>query len=200
MSPNDTPAVNVRKAVSRRVRFEVLRRDNHTCRYCGASAPNVALTVDHVVPSALGGSDDPSNLVTACRDCNAGKGSTSPDERVVAEVDELAVKYAAAFEQASEMRRAKAATEREVAEDFYVEAHKMWPHDDWLPGDWDTSIIRLAGAGLELEAMLAYVSVAVCAMNIPPRRMFRYFCGCCWNEVSRRQELAMELLRGDGQP
>ena len=27
-------------AVSKRLRYEILRRDNHTCRYCGASAPD----------------------------------------------------------------------------------------------------------------------------------------------------------------
>lgn len=37
-------------AVSKRTRFEVLRRDDHTCRYCGQSAPDVKLTVDHVLP------------------------------------------------------------------------------------------------------------------------------------------------------
>ena len=55
-------------AVSKRTRFEVLRRDNHTCRYCGQSAPDVKLTVDHVLPVALGGHDDPTNLVAACKD------------------------------------------------------------------------------------------------------------------------------------
>lgn len=61
--------------VSKRLRFEILRRDNHACRYCGGVAPDATITVDHVVPVALGGSDDPSNLVAACKDCNAGKSS-----------------------------------------------------------------------------------------------------------------------------
>src|SRR6185369_3226628 len=60
-------------AVSKRLRFEILRRDNHTCRYCGRSAPEVKLTVDHVKPEALGGRTEPDNLVAACSDCNAGK-------------------------------------------------------------------------------------------------------------------------------
>jgi 5-methylcytosine-specific restriction endonuclease McrA len=37
-------------AVSKRTRYEVLRRDNHACRYCGGIAPDVILTVDHVTP------------------------------------------------------------------------------------------------------------------------------------------------------
>ena len=57
--------------------------DNHSCRYCGQCAPDVRLTVDHVVPKALGGTDAPSNLVAACIDCNVGKASSSPDAALV---------------------------------------------------------------------------------------------------------------------
>ena len=37
-------------AVTKRTRYEVLRRDGHACRYCGQMAPDVKLAVDHVVP------------------------------------------------------------------------------------------------------------------------------------------------------
>lgn len=63
-------------AVSKRLRFEIFRRDSHTCRYCGATAPGTPLRVDHIVPVALGGTDHPSNLVTSCEPCNSGKTST----------------------------------------------------------------------------------------------------------------------------
>src|SRR5690606_28167154 len=92
-------------AVSRRIRFEILRRDGHTCRYCGASAPDVKLTVDHVIPVALGGGDEASNLVTACQPCNAGKSSTSPDQSLIEDVDERALLYASALEMAAQIRR-----------------------------------------------------------------------------------------------
>lgn len=55
------------------LRFKVLSRDNYTCRYCGAKAPDVKLHVDHVIPKARGGRDELSNLVTACETCNLGK-------------------------------------------------------------------------------------------------------------------------------
>src|SRR5580704_10905440 len=57
-----------------RQRFAILKRDHHTCRYCGRKAPDVVLHVDHVIPRCEGGSDDESNLVTACSACNQGKG------------------------------------------------------------------------------------------------------------------------------
>lgn len=61
--------------ISKRIRFEVLKRDRFTCRYCGASAPDVGMHVDHVRAVADGGTDDMDNLVTACGDCNLGKSS-----------------------------------------------------------------------------------------------------------------------------
>lgn len=64
-----------RESVSIVERFYVLRRDNHTCQYCGAKAPDAQLQIDHMVPVALGGGNDPSNLITACARCNLGKSS-----------------------------------------------------------------------------------------------------------------------------
>lgn len=66
-----------RERIPQGVRFDVFRRDNFTCVYCGASSPAVTLECDHRVAVANGGGDDPSNLVTACWDCNRGKGTKS---------------------------------------------------------------------------------------------------------------------------
>ena len=57
------------------LRWQVLKRDDFTCRYCGRSAPDVVLHIDHVQPRSAGGSDDPSNLVVACAACNIGRGT-----------------------------------------------------------------------------------------------------------------------------
>lgn len=73
-----------RKQTSRMIRpsdrFFVLSRDRYTCQYCGAKAPHVTLHIDHVVPYSKGGTSDPSNLKTACADCNLGKGSRTVKE------------------------------------------------------------------------------------------------------------------------
>lgn len=92
-------------SVSKRLRFEVLRRDNHTCRYCGVAAPDVKLTVDHVIPVALGGLDDPSNLVAACGPCNSGKTSSSPDAPIVADVEQDALRWSKAMDRAAEAQQ-----------------------------------------------------------------------------------------------
>lgn len=62
-----TPPVN---------RREVLRRDGHTCQYCGSKRQ---LTLDHVVPRSQGGAHTWNNVVTACAPCNSRKGACTPD-------------------------------------------------------------------------------------------------------------------------
>lgn len=63
----------MRKPIPKKTRFEVFKRDKFTCQYCGRSAPDVILEVDHIKPVSKGGTNDVINLVTSCRDCNRGK-------------------------------------------------------------------------------------------------------------------------------
>lgn len=72
-----------RKAISKKLRFEVFKRDAFTCQYCGRKAPDVILELDHIVAVASGGDDDILNLVTSCRDCNAGKSDRALAEHAV---------------------------------------------------------------------------------------------------------------------
>jgi 5-methylcytosine-specific restriction endonuclease McrA len=57
------------------VRVAVLHRDGYKCVFCGRSAKQVQLEVDHIIAFSTGGSNDPSNLQTLCFDCNRGKGA-----------------------------------------------------------------------------------------------------------------------------
>jgi len=57
-----------------KVRFEILRRDNFTCQYCGRTPNNGAkLCIDHIVPFSRGGKTTIENLITSCFECNIGK-------------------------------------------------------------------------------------------------------------------------------
>lgn len=67
------PERTTRTPLSVRTRFEVFKRDDFTCKYCGRKSPTVVLEVDHIVPVCEGGSDDPINLNTSCWECNSGK-------------------------------------------------------------------------------------------------------------------------------
>lgn len=194
-------------AVSKRLRYEILRRDNHACRYCGATAPSVTLTVDHVVPVALGGKDDPTNLVTACADCNSGKSSASADSSLVADVAQDAVRWAAAIKQAT----ANAAADREARldleqavwamfEDVSVPSYKGGGHVvDYFPADWFESIGKFAANGLSHGELVDAAAIAI-GSRTPAERLWRYFCGICWRMVERRHDEARAILEPKPEP
>ena len=60
----------------RMLRESIKARDGHKCVYCGSTEN---LTIDHVRPRSLGGTDTADNCVTACRPCNQAKGSMHVD-------------------------------------------------------------------------------------------------------------------------
>jgi len=74
-----------REALSKKIRFEVFKRDSFNCQYCGKSAPDVVLHIDHIVPVSKGGSNDIMNLITSCQDCNLGKSNNKLDDNTVVE-------------------------------------------------------------------------------------------------------------------
>ncbi len=72
----DEPKLNSGRDPSLRLRFKVLKRDNFSCRQCGASPAKallVELHVDHIKPWSKGGQTDIDNLQTLCCSCNLGK-------------------------------------------------------------------------------------------------------------------------------
>ena len=63
-----------RPTLPKGLRWDVLERDGHRCRYCGLGAEDgVVLHVDHKTPRSKGGKDTMENLLTACESCNLGK-------------------------------------------------------------------------------------------------------------------------------
>jgi CRISPR/Cas system Type II protein with McrA/HNH and RuvC-like nuclease domain len=73
-----------------KLRFEVFKRDNFTCVYCGRSPKEdgVKIVVDHILPKSKGGNDLYDNLATSCEECNSGKSDVLLSERIVKK-DEL---------------------------------------------------------------------------------------------------------------
>jgi hypothetical protein len=187
-----------------RLRFEVLRRDNHTCRYCGRSAPAVKLTVDAVVPEALGGSHkDPANLVTACAECNSGKASVQPDAPLVADVEQDALRWARARQVARDEMLGDWIG-REISRDRAEvdEAWTKWKIDGQplprLP-DWKQAVDRFLAEGLDSEVLGECIELAmgrVARRSLPPASAWQYMCGIAWNKIRELDKRTRELLDG----
>lgn len=189
-------------SVSKRLRFEVLRRDGHRCRYCGRGADEVKLTIDHVIPEALGGQDVAENLVTACEDCNNGKTSIAPDSPLVEDVKQEALRWSTALREAARIRRADRERLRGVGDYFLAEIwHRYYfgaseeagEHAP-LPADWRESVERFWSAELPWEDIESAVRLAMGNTSVLIEDKFRYFCGVCWRMVGELQETALQIV------
>lgn len=100
-------------------RRNLYRRDRNTCQYCGRRFPSEELSIDHVVPRALGGKSTWENCVVACTRCNTRKGIRSLEEarmRLLRKPSEPQWKAAYAFH----FGRAKASWEHFVSEAYWT--------------------------------------------------------------------------------
>lgn len=57
-----------RKAIPKALRDEVRNRFGGRCGYCGEESRSIQ--IDHIEPVTYGGTNEPSNLMPACRSCN----------------------------------------------------------------------------------------------------------------------------------
>lgn len=166
------------------MRFETLKRDGFTCQYCGGTAPDVTLTVDHVIPVALGGEDVPENLVAACRDCNAGKASVHPDAPLVQRVSDTALAFALSVAEQMTQIRGRLQPEQDYIERF---------DDYWLlynmSGEpvprplWRHSVRRWYAMGVPEELLESAIDIAMGNEKVAPDAKFKYACGVVWTAL-----------------
>jgi len=74
------PKAVVHVAMKRALRKGALRDCSQRCVYCATRLDQRTATLDHVVPLARGGANDPGNLVVACAPCNRLKSDLLPFE------------------------------------------------------------------------------------------------------------------------
>jgi hypothetical protein len=169
-----------RTAVSKRVRFEVFKRDAFTCQYCGAHPPKVLLHCDHIIAVANGGGNEEDNLVTACEPCNLGK-SAVPLSAVPESLAARAARVQEAEEQLAGYSAVMEAKRQRVEADIWriVEAltgEKSIKRDRYQS-------IKMFAERLGVHAVLEAVDATHLRNLYSEASAFRYFCGVCWNKI-----------------
>lgn len=182
MSESTKPA---RKALSKKTRFEVFKRDRFTCQYCGACPPGVLLHVDHIKAVASGGTNEMDNLLTACEPCNAGKGAR--DLKVIPET--LAAKAKLVEEREAQLigyQEILESKRERIEEEMWRVAEIVDPGSSELgmKRDWTASIRRF-NERLGVHEVMALAEVARVRYPYGGKRTFLYFCGCCWNAIRK---------------
>lgn len=172
-----------RKPIRKGVRFEVFKRDGFTCQYCGAHPPGVLLHVDHIVAVAEGGGNDMDNLVTACQPCNIGKGAK--DLKLVPQsLKDKASEVAEREEQLLGYQAVMQAKRDRIDEETWRVLRVLFGEktDSVRKDHYQSTKTFIERLGL-MECLHAADIASGRASYFSDNKLFRYFCGVCWNKV-----------------
>ena len=171
----------MRKAIGKKLRFEVFKRDEFSCVYCGATPPAVVLQIDHIHPVAEGGSNHIDNLITSCQPCNIGKGAN-----LLSNIPQsLKDKSNAIAEQEAQLKGYYEIVQKQQDR---IEA-EMWRIADIIESgspqngmnrDWLQSIKRFLNTLGFFEVKEA-AEIARAKYKYGGKKAFLYFCGVCHN-------------------
>lgn len=170
-----------RKAISKKLRFDVFKRDGFICQYCGSVPPKVILHVDHIHPVSKGGNNEIDNLVTSCSVCNLGKGA-----RTLENIPESLSSKASRIKEAEAQIKGynkivREKMDREESDawdvaDIYLECFKDISKADF-------SSIKKFLKRLPLDQVIESMESATIRTRLSKSGCFRYFCGICWRLI-----------------
>lgn len=169
---------------SKKIRFEIFKRDGFKCAYCGKSPPAVILEVDHIEPKAKGGKDDINNYITACFDCNRGKRDI-PLEKIPTQLQENLEVLREKETQLREYRRFIAKIEKRLVNDFdeindiYSTQYPGWG----LSAQFKNVSLRRFLQLLPKHRVSEALNIAIIKWPNNKDRVIPYFCGICWNMI-----------------
>lgn len=185
-----------RKATSKTLRFEIFKRDQFMCRYCGRTPPEAVLEVDHVIPVVDGGPTEEENLVTSCFECNRGKGKTSLgasspplSESKIAQRVEVEEQLLEFNKFLLEVRRTK---QNEIAElsQYWLDSLNDERSKDYSLTGQRLSTLKMFAAKIPTARMFEAIDIASYRVKADWYRdedRWKYFCGVCW-----------KIIKGDG--
>lgn len=173
----------MRKAIGKKLRFDVFKRDGFVCAYCGSTPPAVILQVDHINPVANGGSNDIDNLITSCQPCNIGKGATilgsipqslSEKSKIVAEQEAQIKAY---YEILQEKKDRIDDEMWRIADTIDPGSPQSGMNKDWLKS------IKYFLESLDFFQVQEAAEIAICKYKYGGKKTFLYFCGVCHNKI-----------------
>lgn len=171
-----------RKPISKRVRFNVFKRDLFTCQYCGNKPPTVILEIDHVHPVSQGGTNDSDNLITACFDCNRGKSDvllSAIPESLAARAELMREKLDQVKAYQRLLKSIKATEDRMVDE---VEAVFKLYFDGFRFAEPFRNSVKVFIQKLPVDVVTNAMHRACSRIEMRDAAV-KYFCGICWRII-----------------
>jgi hypothetical protein len=173
-------------AISKKLRFEVFKRDGFICAYCGKAPPAVMLEVDHIEPKSKKGKDDIVNLITACFDCNRGKSNILLDkipEQLSDNLEVLKEKEAQLKEYRKFVKRIERRENRDINEIDNIYSNHF---DDWeLSKQFKMSSLKKFLSLLPKHEVSEAMYLAISKHPTDEDVCLKYFCGVCWRKIKK---------------
>jgi CRISPR/Cas system Type II protein with McrA/HNH and RuvC-like nuclease domain len=175
-----------RKSITKKLRFEVFKRDLFKCQYCGNHPPEIVLEIDHIKPVSKGGTNDIENLITSCFDCNRGKS----DKELKVCPGTLSKKIEKQKELQSQLKaydrliKANAKRKEEEMEELGMYWFNSWKEekDKYVFGSSRRPSIRNFLKKISKYDLFEYMDLAVSKCH-DERNAWKYFCGICWKVI-----------------
>lgn len=172
-----------RKSISKKVRFEIFKRDGFVCQYCGATPPKAILHIDHIIPVKDGGGNEDTNLVTSCDSCNMGKSANSL-ESIPASLSDRAKEVSEREEQLRGYSKVMSAQRERITQDAWLVSDVFTEHfrEDGIRKDWFQSV-KMFVEKIGVHDCIKAMEKAIAKKPWSKNTCFSYFCGICWNIV-----------------
>ncbi len=174
-------------AINRTIRFEVFKRDGFRCQYCGKTPPEVTLEVDHIIPRSKNGGDETANLLTACFDCNRGKGKTELSV-LPAPCDDRAEQIKEQEEQLKALYLEQAKQRRRIEKDIVCVDEKFQALEEgkFCLSESGRRSVRFLLKTFTKHEIEAALEEAYAPHRYRIRDKFAYACGILWNSKRAR--------------
>lgn len=181
--------------ITKKLRFEVFKRDGFACQYCGKMPPSVTLEIDHINPRSKGGNNDINNLITACFDCNRGKtnipltkipNSLQENLEILKEQENQLKEYNKFIKKIEKRLLSEAA---EVSNIY----GKYFP--DWgLSEHFKKNSLKTFSKSLSKQEINDSMELA-CTRIDDKDKAIKYFCGICWNKIKSKTDPLYDTVR-----
>ncbi|MBT9166735.1 MAG: hypothetical protein DDT19_00059 [Syntrophomonadaceae bacterium] len=182
--------------ISKKLRFEVFKRDGFQCAYCGKCPPEIMLEIDHVEPKSQGGTDDINNLITACFDCNRGKTAIPLDrapQGLVENLEVLKEKEAQLKEYRKFIKRIEERIWRDL-HDFDVILGTYFK-DRCFADHFKQTKLKKFLTLLPKHKLEEALHIACNKVSNDIEGAIRYFCGICWNWINPERRIGQMWKR-----
>lgn len=182
-----------RKPISKKLRFEVFKRDFFTCQYCGRMAPDVVLEIDHINPVKNRGTNSILNLITSCFDCNRGKGSKElTDNQTIKIQQEQLKELGERREQLKFMLQWREELNNLIEQQIDVAESEMNKYHETKLSEYGRSIVKNLINRFGLIELLESINIAFVKYDIAQdwkswNNAFDKIGGICYNRMKQKE-------------